>query len=218
MSLNTQLLNCRRLTTGMLFPTRQFQPGELNRLYATVTEHYPFQSLQHLPDGVRMANNDNDCIIQGGAAPQPGRVQVNENNIFHFEPAKQRALELFEIVCRELNIHQFLTFGVKLTAFLPTDGPNSAEILENSAFAGFRGALDALGPGRQGTGLRVVLNNNGAYDLRIEPFFTDLSQLYVELDVQHHEPFSGILSVEEKMNGAYRFLTEEVRDVLEQLV
>ncbi len=149
MSLNTQLLNCRRLTTGMLFPTRQFQPGELNRLYATVTEHYPFQSLQHLPDGVRMANNDNDCIIQGGAAPQPGRSGEREQH-FHFDRRSIGRLSFLRSSA-ELKLHQFLTSGLKLTDFLPTDGPNSAEILENSAFAG-SGRLDALGRGRRGPG------------------------------------------------------------------
>jgi hypothetical protein len=217
MSLNVELLNCRRLTTGVLFPARQFSPGELNRLYATVTDRYPFQTLQHLPDGIRMANPDNDCVVQGGQIPQPGRIQVNDNNIFHFEPAKERTLDLFDIVCTHLNIQQFLTFGVKLTAFLPSEGETAAEVLENSVFAGFRSQLALLGEGRQGTGFRVVLRSDGAYDLRIEPFFTDLSQLYVELDVQYPEPFSGLIPVEERMNRAYRFLNEDVRELLRQL-
>ena len=160
MSFNTELMNCRRLTTGMLMPTRQFQPGELNRLYATVTEQFPFQNLQHLPDGIRMANQDNDCIIQGGQAPQPGRLQINDGNIFHFEAAKRKALEMFGLISDQLNIQQFLTFGVKLTAFLPTDDQNAAQILEQSVFSGFLDQLDALGQGRQGTGLRVVIHNS----------------------------------------------------------
>jgi hypothetical protein len=61
------------------------------------------------------------------------------------------------------------------------------------------------------------LRSDGAYDLRIEPFFTDLSQLYVELDVQYPEPFSGLIPVEERMNRAYRFLNEDVRELLRQL-
>lgn len=205
------------MTAGVLFPTRQFQPAELNRLYATVTEHYPYQTLQHLPDGVRMANAENDCVLQGGQIPNPGRLQVNENNIFHFEPAKEKALDLFQIVCDNLRIDQFLTFGVKLTAFLPTENATASQIIENSAFAGFRPQLDMLGPGRIGCGLRVVIHNNGAHDLKIEPFFGDLSKMFIELDVQHHEPFNALTPLEDRMNNAYRFLNEDVRALLSDM-
>lgn len=215
--MNTDLLNCQRMTAGVLFPTRQFQPSELNRLYATVTEHHPYQSLQHLPDGVRMANPDGDCIVQGGQIPNPGRLQVNENNIFHFEPAKEKALDLFDIVSQNLKIKQYLTFGVKLTAFLPVEGPTASQIIENSAFASFRPVLDILGTGRVGCGLRVVIHNNGAHDLKIEPFFGDLTKLFIELDVQHHEPFAALPPLEEKMNSAFRFLNEDVRAMLSEM-
>ncbi len=214
MSLNTELLSCRRLTTGLMFPARQFQPGELNRLYAQVTEQYPYQTLQHLPDGVRMANPENDCIIQGGQIPNPGRIQINENDFFHFEAAKQKVLQVFRIVCDELSVQQFLAFGVKLTAFLPTQDRSSAEIIENSALGGFKPLLDELGTGRQGTGLRVVLHNDGVFDLRIEPFFGDLSNLYIELDLQQPEPFNNLDSLDARMSRAYKFLNEDIRTML----
>jgi len=215
--MDTSLLNCRRMTTGLLFPARQFQPGQLNRLYASVTDRYPYQTLQHLPDGVRMANPEDDCILQGGQPPNPGRLQVNENNIFHYEAAKEKALGVFQAVCTEMDIQQFLTFGVKLTAFLPVEGANAAQMLENSALAGLKPYLDRLGQGRQGTGLRVVIHNQGAFDLKIEPFFNDISQLYIEEDAQFPEPMAGLQAVEQKMDRAYRFLNEDVREFLAEL-
>lgn len=212
--MNTELLSCKSLTTGLLIPARQFQQAELNKLYASVTEQYPFQALQHLPDGIRMANPENDIIIQGGMPPNPGRLQINDNNIFHFNPAKERALHLFEMVTEHLGIQQFLTFGVKLNAFLPTDGPTATEVIESSALSSFRPVLDSLGTGRQGAGFRVVLNNSGVFDLKVEPFFADLSQIFVELDVQYTEPLNGLDAVEAQMNRAYDFFDGNVREML----
>lgn len=217
MSLDVELLNCRRMTVGMFFPARQFQPAEMNRLYATVTDSHPYQSLQHLPDGIRMANQENDCILQGGMPPNPGRIQINENNMFHFQPAKEKALDIFEIISNSLAVSQFLAFGVKLTAFLPTEPGQAGQVLENSLFAGMAPILNQLGSGRQGTGLRVVLNNNGTHDLRIEPLFSDMSQLYIELDVQYPEPFNGLEAIENKMEHAYHYMVNDVSNLLKNL-
>ena len=51
--MNLELLTCRRLTAGLIYPPLSVQPADLNRLYVIITERYPYQSLQHLPDGIR---------------------------------------------------------------------------------------------------------------------------------------------------------------------
>ena len=120
--------------------------------------------------------------------------------------------------CYVNYIQQFLTFGVKLTSFLPLFEPNaSAEFLESRALAIRPDQWDLLGPGRKGTGLRIVLHQDGVHELRIEPFFNDLSQLYVELDVQHPQPFSGLEGVEAKMDAAYDYMFGKVKDFLASL-
>lgn len=209
--MNAELLTCRRMTAGVLFPPFQLQPPQVNHLYAEITERYPFQTLQHLPDGARMANPNADFFIQ------TTRMQVNDN-VDYFQSSKEKAIDLFRLAQERLKVPQFTTFGIKLTAFLPLEkGPNAAAFIESSALASIRDNMELLGPGRQGVGLRFVLHQNGVHELKIEPFFSDLSQLYIELDVQHPAPFTDILSVEPKMDAAYDYLFREVKGFLETL-
>jgi hypothetical protein len=208
--MKTELLACRRLTAGIVYPPYQLQPQQVNRIYADITERYPFQTLQHLPDGARMANPTGDFFIQ------TSRMQVNDT-VDYFQASKEKAIDLFRMAQERLNIPQFITFGVKLTAFLPVEGKNAAQIIEDSALASIKDRMEILGPNRKGVGLRFVLHLDGVHEVKIEPFFNDLSQLYVELDVQHPIPFSDIALIEPKMDAAYDYLFREVQGFLETL-
>ncbi len=209
--MNSELLTCRKLTVGLVFQPYQLQQPQVNRIYADITERYPYQTLQHLPDGARMANPNGDFFIQ------TTRMQVNES-VDHFQSSKEKILDLFKITQEKLHIPQFVTFGIKLVAFLPVSGPfNAAQIIENSALSSIKDNLDLLGPGRQGAGLRFVLHQDGVHELKIEPFFGDLTQLYVELDVQHPNPFNELDLIELRMDAAYDYLFREVSGFLETL-
>ena len=209
--MNPELLTCRRLTAGLLYPPLAIQSVDLNRLYAMITERYPYQSLQHLPDGIRMANPDSDCFVQHT------RIQINEN-VMYFQASKEKCLDIFRMVTDRLGLKQFLTFGTKLTAFLPMSKPaDASEFLESSALAVKSDQWELLGPGRKGTGLRIVLHQNGVHELKIEPFFNDPTQLYVELDVQHPQPFTGLDSIELWMDSAYDFLFTNAKAFLGSL-
>lgn len=209
--MNPELLTCRRFTAGIIYPPIPLQPADLNRLYAEITEQYPYQSLQHLPDGVRMANQNNDCFVQNT------RVQVNEE-VMYFQATKEKALDIFRMVKERLCIQQFLTFGIKLTAFLPLPQPGDAvRFIEENALAIMPNQWEVLGQGRKGTGLRIVLHQQGIHELKIEPFFGDPSQLYIELDVQHPEPFADLSSIEDKMDAAYEYLFGNVSQFLRVL-
>ncbi len=209
--MKTELLSCRRLTAGVVYQPYQLQQQQVNRIYADVTERHPFQTLQHLPDGARMANPNGDFFIQ------TTRMQVNDN-VDYFQSSKEKTVDLFRVAQERLSIPQFMTFGIKLTAFLPMDkGVSSAELVENSALKAIKDNIDLLGPGRKGAGLRFVLHQDGVHELKIEPFFGDLTQLYVELDIQHVNPFNSLDFIESKMDAAYDYLFREVQGFLETL-
>jgi hypothetical protein len=206
--MNPELLTLQRLTAGLLFQPTNLHPVQVNRIYAEITERYPFQSLQHLPDGARMANPEGDCFIQ------QTRVQVNEA-VVHFQASKEKCVDLFSTIDGHIQVPQYMTFGVKLTAFLQMDeAPKAAQFIEKNMLPQLTEKLGTLGEGRQGVGIRIVLHRDADYDLKIEPFFTDLSQLYVELDVQHRNPFNGVAAIEGWMDSAYSFMFTEVKDLL----
>lgn len=209
--MNVELLTCRKMTVGVVYPPYALQQPMVNRIYADITERYPFQILQHLPDGARMANPTGDFFIQ------TTRMQVNDTVEF-YQSSKERAIDLFRLAQDKLKIPQFATMGVKLTAFLPLEkGPNAAELIENSALASIKDNLELLGPGRQGIGLRIVLHQDGVHELKIEPFFGNLTQLYVELDVQHPTQFSDLSVIEPWMDAAYDYLFREAKGFIETL-
>ena len=202
--MNPELLTCKRFTAGIIYPPLQLKPVDLNRLYAAITERYPYQTFQHLPDGARMANPEGDCFVQ------QTRMQVNET-VINFRATKEKSMDVFRIIHDRLRIPQFLTFGIKLTAFLPfNQPPEGTEFMENRVLAAIKDKLELLGDGRQGSGLRVILHRDGIHEVRIEPFFNDLSQLYVEVDVQHPTPFKSLSEVETKMEAVYNYMFGEV--------
>ena len=154
--MKTELLTCRRMTVGVVYPPFQLQPQQVNRIYAEITDRYPFQTMQHLPDGGRMANPTGDFFIQ------TTRMQINDN-VDYFQSSKERAIDLFRISQNRLKIPQFLSFGIKLTAFLPAEegDTDAATLVEDVALAAIKDNLDLLGPGRKGVGLRFVLHQDG---------------------------------------------------------
>lgn len=158
-----------------------------------------------------MANPTGDFFIQ------TTRMQVNDT-VDYFPSSKEKTVDLFRLAQQKLNIQQFVTFGVKLTAFLPVDGPkNAAELIEDTMLASVKDNLELLGPGRQGAGIRFVLHQDGVHELKIEPFFSDLRQIYIELDVQHPAPFSDLNLIESRMDAAYDYLFREVSGFVETL-
>src|ERR1035437_6574744 len=105
--MRTELLTCRRMTVGVVYAPFQLQQ-QVNHIYAEITERYPFQTMQHLPDGARMANPTGDFFIQ------TTRMQINDN-VDYFQSSKERAIDLFRLAQNRLHIPQFMTFGIKLT-------------------------------------------------------------------------------------------------------
>ncbi|NLB54871.1 MAG: hypothetical protein GX811_03745 [Lentisphaerae bacterium] len=210
-AMNPECLACQRLIGVVVYPPLAIQPVDSTQMYAELTSHYPYQSFQHLPDGARMANPDSDLFIQ------VNRVQVNEN-VQYFPAAKEKCVDIFGMVQRRFGIQQFLNLGVKLLAFLPMENSESAaDFIHNNILSGIKDKLDLLGHGRQGSGIRVRLQKDGVHDLRIEPFFNDLSQLYIELDVQYPYPFSDLGLVEPRLDAAYDYLFGEVKSFLSSL-
>jgi len=208
--MNLELLTCRRVTSGILYPPSSLQKGDLTRLYAEINERYEYGTFHFLPDGARMAQLEDELLIQ------QTRIQVNEAVQVHFEMAKEKTLDLFQIITTRLGLRQFLAFGTKIIATLPADGAMAATtFIERSMLKITEEQFGYLGPGRRGTGIRMNFQKEGSiYDLRIEPFFADLSQIYIELDAQFPQPFNDLSGIEGKMDKVYGYLFGEVRDFL----
>jgi hypothetical protein len=210
--MNFELMTAQRLTAGIIFPPKNHERQDLAELYALVAGRYDYGGFQMLPDGARMFSPDKECLIQ------TTRIQVNDAITTHYEFAKQKALDLFQLISEELNITQFLAFGVKLIAHLPFDGEETAaEFIESRFLKVSRGQFDLLGDGRRGTGIRLLLHQDGVYELRIEPLFADTRIMYLEVDIQYPQPFTNLDVLPGRMDAAYSYLFDDLRRFIESV-
>jgi hypothetical protein len=207
MMMNPDLLTCRRLTAALLYNPISFSRNDLAMLFSSFSERFDVSALVYLPDGARFSQGDTEVLVQ------QGRTQVTLAFHSHFPGLKEKAVEAMRLVADRFNIREFTAFGVKLIAFLPTEG-SAAELLEKNLLGGSPAWLAVLGPGRTGTGFRFNFQREAVYDLRIEPYFMDLSQIYIELDINSHQPFTALDDIAPQMGRAYDYLLGDVREFL----
>ena len=209
--MNTEMLECKRLTVGALYRPMRIDHALLDRIYADITRKYPYSDLKHLPDGIRMANgNVNDFFVQNN------RLQVNEPvEVFH--AAKEKAMDLFDMASRSLNISEFAATGVKIIAAIPTGKGEAGNILLREVFGALGNKFSVLGGGFKGAGLRVVLHEEAVRQVKIEPFFGDLSSIYIEVDTQYPKPVKKLEEIDEAVNGCYDYIFENIAAFFKEL-
>ncbi|HOC32065.1 MAG: hypothetical protein GYA63_07535 [Armatimonadetes bacterium] len=199
----------QRLTAGILYQPVNLERQALANFYAQASTTFDFGVFNLLPDGGRMAVGQDDLIIQ------PTRTQVNMAIPAPFEAVAQRAMAQFDAVRQFLRLQQFNAFGVKLIGVFPLGEP-SPDYLENRLIRRDN-PLDRLGLGRVGTGFRFHFEREGIWDVRIEPLFSDLSQIFVDVDAQKTEPFRDLRDAHTWMEGVERYIQREVVDFLRNL-
>lgn len=205
----TNAIQLSRLTAGVIFPPAQIDRQGLANFYAQASTVFEFSTFNILPNGGRMAVGDDDLIIE------PARAQVNMTLGAPFEAVVQRAMAQFDAVRQFLNIKQFQAFGVKILGTFPMGEP-SATFLENRLIRN-DAPLDRLGLGRVGTGFRFNFQRDGVWDVRLEPLFKDVSQIYVEVDAQKTDAFTDLKDAAAWMEGVDRYCRREVVDFLQNL-
>jgi len=205
----TNSIQLTRMTAGILYPPVPIDRQGLANFYAQASTVFEFSTFNILPNGGRMAVGDDDLIIE------PARAQVNMNLGAPFEAVVQRAMAQFDAVRQFLNIKQYQAFGVKIIGSFPLGEP-SASFLENRLVRS-DAPLDRLGLGRVGTGFRFNFQRDGVWDVRLEPFFKDVSQIYVEVDAQKTEGFTDLKDAAAWMEGVDRYCHREVVDFLQNL-
>lgn len=194
-------------------PPEPFGKTQLTQLYSKLNDRYDYGNFNFLPDGARIAHRDNQILIQTGL------IQFNEDIPIDFVPIKEKVIDLLNTITEHLRLKQFLTLGIKLICHLPVEGAatNSSELLESKFLALNESQIQLLGTNRLGAGFRFHFNTDESYwDLRIEPFFRDLTKLYIEIDKHYKQPFAGIDGIESKLQSVRDYIFTEVRNLLEQ--
>ena len=207
-------ITLRRLTAGILYQPVGVDRQSLANFYAQASTVFEFTGFNLLPDGGRMslgaAGAEDDLIIQ------PTRAQVNMNLGAPWEAVVQRAMGQFDAVRQFLRLNQYVAFGVKIVGSFALGEP-SASFLEHRLIRS-DAPLDRLGLGRVGTGFRVNFRrDDNIWDIRMEPLFQDVSQIYVEVDAQKTQGFSDLRDAQSWLEGVERYINRELLDFLRNL-
>lgn len=215
--MDTRVMREIRLIVGLVptptrMPPQPFGKTQLTQLYSKINDKYDYGSFIFLPDGARIAHQEQDQILV-----QTGLIQFNEPVLVDFVPTKEKVIDLLRIIVEHLRLRQFLTLGIKLICHLPVSGTTKADKLLENRFLGLHEEqLKLLGPDRLGTGLRFHFSTQDSiWDLRVEPFFQDLEKLYVEMDKHYKQAFEGIQGVEAGIQSVRDYVFTEVRNLLE---
>ena len=181
-------------------------------LYSKVTQKYHYPNFNLLPNGAVMLQPATQSHVQ----LQELLVQVNEAIEIHFEPAKDKIMDIFRIIIEHFQLDALANLGVKLIARCPVSGEHQASsFLEGKYLRISEASFGILGSGRIATGLRFHFKRgNSEYDLRIEPHLQDLSKLWIEVDIQYPGLFRELKEIGPQIQAAYDYLTGEVKSFL----
>jgi hypothetical protein len=220
--MNIPVLNPSNIVVASVFPPTQIAKNDLTQLYATIVKRYEsYGTFAFLPPGGAKISQPgvSDILIQ------PERVQVSENidNALSFQHIKEKTVEIVQLATAKIKPPIFLILGVKLMAIhdmTGTDG-NSVQFMNTKMLNSFKAEnLEPLGKDLQGIGLRFRIDMAQPMrmqcDLKIEPFFRDNTKLFIELDVQSHEPTPNLSFLEDRLEFVERYLRREVKEFLEQ--
>jgi len=215
--LEPELLREERLVAGFFVQPRKYPPGPFDRsqlalLYSKVTQKYHYPNFNLLPNGAVMLQPATQSHVQ----LQELLVQVNEAIEIHFEPAKDKIMDIFRIIIEHFQLDALANLGVKLIARCPVSGEHQASsFLEGKYLRISEASFGILGSGRIATGLRFHFKRgNSEYDLRIEPHLQDLSKLWIEVDIQYPGLFRELKEIGPQIQAAYDYLTGEVKSFL----
>lgn len=215
--LESKLLREERLVVGFFVQPSRYPPGPFDRsqltlLYSKVTEKYNYPNFNQLENGAVMLLPATQSSIQ----LQGLLVQVNESIEIHFEPTKQKVLDIFRILTDHFQLNTFANLGVKLIARWPVSGEPASTFLEGKYLKISETSFGILGSGRDATGLKFHFNRGSSlYNLLIEPQLLDLSKLWIEVDIQYPGMFKGFKDVGSQIQATYDYLTNEVKRFLE---
>ena len=215
------VINPTDIVIGAVFPPTALDKNTLTRVYSNIVRRYSsYGSFSFLsPGGAKISQDGvSDVIIQ-----QDKLQFVEHIEALAFQHVKEKSIEIFRIVLDQVKPQIFMVLGVKLISLIEFSEENGAVkfINANMLTSLKQEHLNILDLQLLGTGLRFHWlkedPSKSQYDLKIEPFFRNRKNLYVELDVQFTEPVTNIFDILEKRIAlAADYMKNTVKDFLNE--
>jgi hypothetical protein len=220
--MNIPVINPSSATVGVLFPPTLIPSSDLTAIYTKiVNDDKTYTAFNLLAQGARIGRSDGSYIHI-----EPNRLQVQDiiqdgsTPVTPFTIAKERIVRIFKIVFEKVHPQAFFVTGIKLVAQIDTNEQNGAsKFLSNAVAPMSKEKIEYhLGQTLTGIGLRLSSKKEqpwqSVHELRIEPFFRDLSKIYVELDVQIPGPSQNIDALESQIEHVATYLKTNVKEFM----
>jgi len=188
----------------------RFSGSALQELYLKISERHQFEKFELIGDqGAKLSTEAvRDCEIRRD------RIILWENIQRSFELVTKDFTDIIEIVHGKLSVPVLFGFSCILRALwsLPTE-MDASSFLRSQALNINDDQFRLLGVPVAGTGLRVNcpdVAHHKAHDFKIEPFFRDTKNLFIELASSFPEPIQTVQICEQRMNECYDFLMNKI--------
>lgn len=194
-------------------PPAPFSPDQLQRLFTEVGRSYRYQQFSFLPGdgGAQMSNGPEDALMV-----QPPLVQLRALVTLTPEASRETSMTILRSAAAELELDQFLQAGIKVIAHVPAPGDTDAKAFVEEQLMRAGGRAKLLGQDFFAGGVKFrALGESSEANLLIEPLVADPQFIFVDYDVQHHEPFGDLDRLAGWLDEAFSFVRDETMGLLE---
>jgi hypothetical protein len=198
----------------ILYPPKNLDHSLLMELFRTLSSSHGYLNLNLLPEdkgAVFTGQKGNRCEILTEKV-----VIREETGVVSFDHFRQQTLSILNQVSEKIAPPVFVgqLNIVRMLSPLSPDTP-AARFLRETFLRLPEGFAERIGRPPAGVGLRLVFpptpQEHNEQQLRVEPFFRDQSQIFIENAGRFLKPFREMEKADEQMTATYDFLKSSLQ-------
>ncbi len=181
----------RSLTASLVPQPRQMPPApfdkdELQRIFAEVIRHYPYQAFGFTTNGrgAQFQNGPEDQVELRPAAFQI-EAKMDGPDVLTGPMAAEKAAKIFKIAAERLKVEAFLHCAIKIVASVDAPDEDAKKFAAEQLLHDTEQAAE-LGPDYFAGGVRfrrLVEPQQGEDNLAVEPDINDNSLIYIDFQM-----------------------------------
>ncbi len=207
--MNPELLKTIHYSTEIVFPPiTNLEKNTLVDIYSKICQTFEYPSFSLIPNGAQLTHPNGSAL-----RIMSDRLYIQEEDSqFNIQLFMDKTKTVMEHIRTEMNIPMFLFQAVVLRSLWPCDSGNSSrDILLNKFFSFTSEDINTLGKNLGGAGLRLNLpGKDEVMDIRIEPWFRDMNNLFIEIKGEFHGVVYNSSIPLERINRVYDFLFQDI--------
>lgn len=189
-------------------PLTSLDKQMLTELYGQVNQRYNYVSFTLLGNGAQFNENGGSfCRIMND------RIHLSEENLqADIQIYKEKAVDIIKTFQAKTKVPIFLMQSITLRALWPcgTD-QNASEMIQERFLKIGPEDIEKLERPFAGVGLRLNSpTQENVFDIKIEPWFRDLKQIFIELRGEFPQPIQTLDIAEKRIDQVYQYLFHQI--------